>query len=293
MPKSFLSYWRPDTAEDALLASDELFTHAASGQYGRLSAGDTLWIVTAWYGGVLTLIGRLVVDQIVDQQTAAQLLDTTDLWEAKYHVIGSASRAEPMREVDISDIAGQLRFQSAQDRLVVVDGRVRANQLQTMRELTDDSARLLETRWSDEYVVEQAIGEVTAEAHSRAGFGDPATNKIVEAFAVKHVRDTLTAEGWMIESVEQLKIGYDLRCRRGDEELHVEVKGVRSPQLAIIVTEGERRRAESDPMFTVYVVTRALSDQAELYRFTGEDFLEWAYLAPLAYRAVIVQPSDD
>ena len=47
------------------------------------------------------------------------------------------------------DVAGELRFVSkVNDRLNLKGGLVKAQQLQTMRELTQESASMLEEEWS-------------------------------------------------------------------------------------------------------------------------------------------------
>jgi hypothetical protein len=282
----FLMYWRPETADDALSNEDLLLNHSASGQYHRLGPDDTLWIVTAWPGGILTLIGRLVVGVVTDQETAAKLLGTDDLWEAAYHVVAAAGTAEPMREVDLSDLASQLRFVGSRDRLTVVDGRVNANQLQTMRRLTPESVRLLESRWREEDTIVTSSEAALAQTHSRAGFGDPASNAEVESAATRRVTSQLQADDWSVESVESLRIGYDLRCTRGKEELHAEVKGTRAQLPSFIITEGELRRADADPAFRLFVVTDALGTSPAVHEFDPDSIFESFDFTPLAYRSV-------
>jgi hypothetical protein len=65
-----------------------------------------------------------------------------------------------------------------------------------------------------------------------AGFGRSEENRKVEEAAVNLVSETYRREGWHVESVEQERCGFDLRCLRNDQEAHVEVKGDLSSQLA-------------------------------------------------------------
>lgn len=145
MSRHFLVYNTPDISDE--VRAGGVVRHWASNQFKRLAPGDTLWLVTVWPDEGLSLIGRIVVGQITDTVTAEKILGTDDLWEAKYHVIAAAGTEERHRVVDISDLAGDLRFESVRDRLNVKDGMVSPTQLQTMRHLTADSVRLLEERW--------------------------------------------------------------------------------------------------------------------------------------------------
>ena len=53
--KSFLSYWKPSTA-DYNVGRERLLSHIASNQYHRLAPDDEVFIVTA-RAGVLMLLG--------------------------------------------------------------------------------------------------------------------------------------------------------------------------------------------------------------------------------------------
>ena len=148
MPRNFLLYWKPGRVKWALdrgwvarnMGSDQLY---------RARRGDTVWGATVYSPGELVLVGRLRVGECTDYEGAKRILDTDDVIEKNYQVIAEAGTAERVREVDLMDLAGELRFVSkaGKDRLQVTDGRVKAQQLQTMRELTEDSAAMLEERW--------------------------------------------------------------------------------------------------------------------------------------------------
>lgn len=120
-----------------------------------------------------------------------------------------------------------------------------------------------------------------------AGFGDPETNKLVERSAVECVTKQYKAAGWNVTSVEAEKCGYDLLCKKGKEEEHVEVKGVRGAVVSFIITAGEVRRAKNDQSFVLQVVTNSLSDDPRCHRFTGAEFRERFQLAEIAYKASI------
>ena len=296
MGNHFLSYWKPDTAH-LNLDRCNLLDWAASNQYGRIREGDTLWIVTAWRGGHLVLLGRLQVGKVTDQETAAQEpgVDRSDMWEAQFYAFAKSGIAEPLREIPIGDIAADLRFQSARDHLTIIDDRVNADQLQTMRLLTPDSARLLERCWSADSDLEEVIADtMTRDRPTTAGFGKAASNREVEQAAVLAVTELYRNSGWMVRSVEQDRIGYDLLCTRDDEVAHVEVKGVRSTLPNFIITENEFRRAAEDPQFELCIVLNTLSSDQCIVRCAGSAIVDDSRckIIPIAYRACLLDQSD-
>ena len=117
MPADYLFYWKP---EQAKLDWGKPLIHAASNQYGSVRPGDTVWIVTARPGGRLVLLNRLRVHEgPLSQRQAARRLGERpdDLYEAKYHILSDEADMEPVREVELADIAASLRFESTRDRL--------------------------------------------------------------------------------------------------------------------------------------------------------------------------------
>ena len=149
MTQDLLSYWKPETA-DANLEQGGLLNHAASNQYHRVHARDTVWIVTV-RAGELRLLGRIHVGQVTDGAQAAKALGTRDLWEADFHILAEPGSAHTIQDIPIAPLAPHLRFLSrtGNDRLVVSNGNVNPQQLQTMRVLSPDSAALLEEALAD------------------------------------------------------------------------------------------------------------------------------------------------
>jgi hypothetical protein len=179
---------------------DDKLTHSASSQYGRVKPGDHVWIATAWKGGYLALLGRVVVEVCTSQEEAERLLRTTDLWPAFYHVIAKPGTEVGMRLVDISDLASDIEFRSNRGRLSVQNGRVNAQQLQALRELTPSGSALLERRWMEDFAI---AGEVVHQVEQGvSGSGDPETNRRVEQAPVRAVRPYYEAKGWSVKSVE-------------------------------------------------------------------------------------------
>lgn len=147
-PEQYMLYWG-NAWRTGWLAGVTL-SHLGSEQLGRrkVAVGDTIWVVTV-EAGRLYLLGRLVVGEfIVGQGNAEERLGETDLWVARYHVLSAEGTEEDFREVDITDIAEELRFHSERaNRLHLVDHKVSWQQLQTMRTLTPATVALLESVW--------------------------------------------------------------------------------------------------------------------------------------------------
>jgi hypothetical protein len=142
MQRDFLVYWRPTTLDEAL-ASGRLFSYAASNQFDKVAAGDTVWAVSV-RSGRLHLAGRLVVAQLTDRDGAGQAVGTEGLWEAEHYLLPAPGTVRPVVDIDIHHLAPQLRFEGTNDRLdLAEDGSVNAQQLQTMRLLAGNSAQLL------------------------------------------------------------------------------------------------------------------------------------------------------
>lgn len=290
MAKHFLQSWKPRQV-DFNFEVDPLLLHTGSEQLYRVSEGDFIWIVTVRPKGRLSLVGRMNVGKVINQEAAEKRFGP-NVYKATYHAIAKDGTEESLREIDITDIATRLRFISTakRDRLTVENGRIDGKQLQTMRELTPDSALLLEATWrgrktngtEDVESFEQLI-------KSGAGFGNPETNRKVERAAVSYVTKWYEARGWKVVSVESEKRGYDLLCSKETITEQVEVKGVQSSLLAFIITANEVRQAHSNNQFILCIVTSALSTTPKMYRLRGEDFISGFTLSPLAYRA---SPND-
>lgn len=121
---------------------------------------------------------------------------------------------------------------------------------------------------------------------SGAGFGDYKTNKKVEIAAIKKATNYLERNGYTVVSRERDKIGYDLEARKGNREIHVEVKGSSGNGGQCIITTQESEVAKNDPLFRIWIITDALSRNSKIIKFTGTKFLEEFELKPISYMAV-------
>jgi hypothetical protein len=119
-----------------------------------------------------------------------------------------------------------------------------------------------------------------------AGFGDAATNREVELAAEAVVQRHYETAGWTITRVAHLKCGWDLTASRDGQELHVEVKGVSSSMPSVLLTRNELRIAETDPEWSLAVVTSALTEPA-LVEYDRETVV--AAANPTVYRVNLAQ----
>jgi len=119
-----------------------------------------------------------------------------------------------------------------------------------------------------------------------AGFGTFDRNKEVEEKAIKEVSKCFRKKGWNVESVERLNLGYDLICRKDNEELHVEVKGISGNEPTFIITNNELKTAKTDPMFVICIVTKALSEKPEIHCMKSVGLLKKYDFIPIEYKAV-------
>ena len=118
-----------------------------------------------------------------------------------------------------------------------------------------------------------------------AGFGTQEDNAKVEAAAVRLVITLYKQDGWVVESVERDRCGFDLRCRKGNDSRDVEVKGISGSEVAFTVTHGEVNQARTNPRFVICIVTSVLSERPDVTRYAGRKFLANFLLDPIQYRA--------
>jgi hypothetical protein len=282
-PRHFLQYWKSKQV-DHEIATSHILIHSGSEQLNKVTSGDILWIVTVRQSH-LYLVGRLVVGEIISYEEAKKRFHS-NVWEAEHHAVAKSSTEEPINEVSLMSIAQSLRFISTthRDRLDIYDGKIDGKQLQAIRQLTPQSAFSIERIWT-------GIGQATdfeRQVRKGVGFGNPETNKKVECAAVKHVTDDYVSRGWVVESKEAEKCGYDLVCRKGKREQHVEVKGTQGEVISFIITRGEKRQAEKDTDFVLCVVTSALSEQSKLWPYNPGEIESLFTYEPLAYQANLI-----
>jgi|CZKD01.1.fsa_nt_gi hypothetical protein len=139
--RHFLQYWRTYSPE---IGFGKPLTFAASAHFVRLQPDDVLWIV-ALKERRPTLLGRLEVATIENRENAVKQIGE-DTYEAPLYALAKKETVHDLMEVDIQQLAARLRFNSVKDRLNLPDPDcTNGQQLQTMRELTPETASLLQT----------------------------------------------------------------------------------------------------------------------------------------------------
>lgn len=152
----FIKYWKWPTVQPRYDEALPTLRHMGSRQFSRAAPGDVIWMITVQPGtDLLFVVGKLTVGWLGDREAAMHILGVSRLWDAPFHVIAQeivagTGTGEPFKEISLREVAGELRFVSpaGRDRLQTIGGRVYPMQLQTMRQLTTESARQLEQIWA-------------------------------------------------------------------------------------------------------------------------------------------------
>jgi hypothetical protein len=275
--RSFLTYWNNDQAALALGEGGTL-EHAASEQFQKLRPGDRLFVATIKKGR-LVLLGAMTVGQVMNHEQAVRYYRARgyEPYEASFHVAAQQGTASAIRERDITGLAPNLTFDSHRPRLAMRGVLVDQQALRSLRHLTPKSASLLEAQLGD-------TAPATRGEASGAGYGHSDSNGEVEKAAVSFVSERLEADGWTVDSVEDAKCGYDLQCVRGIEERHIEVKGVSGDIAEFIITAGEVKRGQRDPLWEVAIVTGARTSPT-LVACNAKVFFDRYELEPTQFRA--------
>ena len=77
---------------------------------------------------------------------------------------------------------------------------------------------------------------------------------VVEQYAMDRASAHFEAHGWNVDNVAT-RFCYDLTCRRGGVELHVEVKGTTTAGAAVELTRNEVEHARTYPYVALFIVT--------------------------------------
>lgn len=139
----YLLFWQERSVREHA-ANDLPLDVIASNQLMNVFPGDIIWIVTFTQERNLVLAGRLTVGEVVEYEEAIRRMPDAGLWQAEYYAFPEPGTEEYIRETDIQHLAGDLRFESENDRLILRDGKVNPQQLQRMRKLTRESAEMLD-----------------------------------------------------------------------------------------------------------------------------------------------------
>jgi len=143
----YTTYWRDDQVDDAI---GKPIDSAASQQFEKVRKGDTVWIVNIQTGtGTLRLVGRVLVDAVVDRQAMERRYPDRQLFEAEHYVCAPPGVAEMGLPVPIDHYAPQIRFEGPSPTLQIRNGKVYHQQVRSLRILTPETAQLFEDIWLD------------------------------------------------------------------------------------------------------------------------------------------------
>lgn len=92
----------------------------------------------------------------------------------------------------------------------------------------------------------------------------------VEDYAMRAAQAYYEKGGWAVGADKHLTEPYDLECRRGDEQVHVEVKGLNSDERqTVILTRGEVKHFEECAVPTQLFVVRGIKLTTDPAQDTG------------------------
>lgn len=111
----------------------------------------------------------------------------------------------------------------------------------------------------------------------------PMDKRLVEKRAIDLVSKKYKDNGWVVKSVENEKQGFDLLCRKGRLEEHVEVKGLKDSKIEFTLTANEYRYASRERRFRICIVTSALTSP-KIHSHKLEDLISGFEIEPIAYR---------
>lgn len=147
-PRFWTHYWKNDTWDDE---TEEPLNHAASNVFlsRGVAVGDRVYVVTV-RDGHLYLGGVIAVDAVVGQAEAERRLGNSSIWAADDHVI--AKDPGPfVRDRQVADeVARALRFLPNGETMVFKKGAIDTQTMRGVRELTPDSAALLDRELEEE-----------------------------------------------------------------------------------------------------------------------------------------------
>lgn len=174
---SYTHYWQNDTCDFQRDSKGAALAHTASNQFRArgVSPGSHVYVVTVRQG-ILFLIGRMEVGQIVSKRQAERVLNYP-VWDAEEHLIASKGTGTKMifnRSVPVT-ITEQLLFEKSgkfEPPVFKAPGRLDQQTLRGVRKLNESSAALLEAcivdghkeKWSAK---DAPIAGIKAEVSSR------------------------------------------------------------------------------------------------------------------------------
>jgi hypothetical protein len=149
--RPYITLWSQPQVEVArrAAAAQEFLDHTANNQFHRVGVtrGDRVYVV-ATAAGQLLLLGRLVVDELIDQPEAERRFGP-NVYEATDHLVGSGSPLRLDRYVPEA-LARQITRESGKSIGIAPDEyRVDANALRATGQVTEGSADIMDALIDD------------------------------------------------------------------------------------------------------------------------------------------------
>ncbi|MCX7783211.1 MAG: DUF3883 domain-containing protein [Meiothermus sp.] len=116
------------------------------------------------------------------------------------------------------------------------------------------------------------------------GSGGSLDKRLVEKRAIELVSKRYRSNGWIVKSVENERKGFDLLCRKGRLEEHVEVKGLSGFEKDFTLTANEYQYASSESRFRICIVTGVLTMSPKLHSHSFAELVSEFRIEPIAYR---------
>ena len=222
----YTHYWTRGTIKSRETMPDpfEPLIHTASAEFRSrgVGPGDTVYVINL-NGGRLRVVARMVVDLVVDQRQAEQLLGDENLWDAPDHCIARKGTATPSRyDAYLTDSQlAKFRFVAADGKAQGPkrrqDGKIEPQSFRSpVREITPQTAALLDSVLgsrpkspaaklgvSNPRDVERAVEGLVTESRSKR------RNSALRATALRRSNGTCAACGVDFNSVLG---GRGLRC---------------------------------------------------------------------------------
>lgn len=147
--RHFLYYWKHDEViANREFPNDPIF-HVGSNQLNRASPGDQIYFIGQENGSML-LLGKLSIDEIVDQATAERVLDRDNLISRDFHGICTADEAFLPCLILIDELLPDLEVITAK-AIERIGLPLKPGRFQTMRQLTAESAERLNEYYESEF----------------------------------------------------------------------------------------------------------------------------------------------
>jgi hypothetical protein len=235
-----------------LLNHTTLLIRPSRGRESDIDRGDYVYIIY-YKDRKLLLVGRMKVDRVGNQRMAAKYLGKkpADLYAGAEHAVArkhDATVADFYRTIPPELVKRLIpRRGKKWARLIYKkDGRLEQAQFQAIRELASDSARMLNDlidkgcSRSDigAHRLSNAVERALSQARGQGFAGTAEARRALAAHAMNRAKRYFRQRGYAVEDVSASK-PYDLRCRKGSHELHVEVKGTTTVGDFVVLTRGE------------------------------------------------------